>query len=295
MGSTSLSDGKSVSKLLLYQRAIQLFHSYKKTRSHKPFNGPFRAIGLNDYRLSPKILNSHGIGQTPDIVASNNTFWIAFELTVNPDSKEPQLNKYKDLDYHHLSYHGLKTPPVTATVLSGRVDITDDGPFCQIILSDQLDARKTDELKNKPLENVINSAIGTDMSALPELPFTLLPEMKSQDLRVGLAEQVIQLFDPLSQGKKATDFVKEGLERLDDKVTIQDKEALIKKVDTQLAELARGQLKDYLELTNGVYRAKKGVPENPKARLTVVNRIKEWSGIEKTEVKVSYQTYLQDY
>lgn len=290
-----LSEDREVTRLTLYKRAIHLFNAYKKTKMKIPFRGPFRTAGLRQYRLSPNILNSEMISYTPDIVASNNVFWIAFELTSNPDSKESKLEKYAHLDYHQLTSHGLKAPPVNPIVLVGRVDMTDDGPYCQIILSDKLDARKIDCLKNQLLEKAIQEARGADMTALPELPFTLLPEMKPYEIRVGLAEQVIQLFDPQGKGKTVANFVKAGLERIEDKVPPQNIEQQARKVETQLNELTRGQLRDYIEKKDGVYRAKRSILDNPKSRLIAVNRIKEWAGLKKTELKTTVQTYLPEY
>ena len=185
-----------MSRLKLYQRAIQLFHHYKRTRQRKEFRGPFYQVGLRNYKLSPLFFDHEGKDFKPDIVASRTNMWIAFELTTSLNSKEPKLAKYQRLDPSYLSNYGLTLVNNPPDVLCGRSNESNDGSFCQLILLDNLGAKGLEHLTSDELRNAIIAAIGTNLDALPDLPFTLIPgEMKRAEIRVALVDQLIQMFD----------------------------------------------------------------------------------------------------
>ncbi len=295
MGTRYLSNSNNNSRLLLYQRAIHLFHYYRNTKTRKQFQGPFHAVGLRLYRLGPLILDNQGNKFTPDIVSSMTGLWLSFELTNNPSSKEEKLKNYSLLDSNHLGNHGLPYCSGSPEVLSGRVDNISDGNFCQILLQDKLDIRGESHINSQMLRYALLNAKGYDLTALPELPFTILPEMKTLEIRVGISEQVIQLFDPSSQGKRAIEIVKEGLERLDDKISMQDKQSLLDKVERQMNELMNGPLKGYLECEKGVYKMNKALPKDPRGKIVIIDRVKGWAGLEVSKTNATIQSSLLDF
>ena len=89
------------------------------------------------------------------------------------------------------------------------------------------------------------------------------------------------------------DFVNEGLERLADKVSMDDVKGLRDIVGSELKGLSAGELKDYIECKDGAFCGRKGVSESPRSRQIAINRIREWAGLGTS--KVAYQKSLEEY
>ncbi|HIE31933.1 MAG TPA: hypothetical protein EYP67_06080 [Methanosarcinales archaeon] len=216
-------------RIVLWRNTIQLFYQYNRPN----FVGPFKAAGFR-YNVEPLFLSAEqGENLEPDIVASCETGWLILELTTQPKSKEPKLDRYRSIDPRYLNNYGLSVHDGEPDVMTSRLsDNVDDGTYCQITVDSILKIEKEEYLHNQRLKDELIKAKGMDLRRLPELPITIIPEMvgKGGELRRGLIEIVMQIFDPNSDGKTPVQLVDEGLERLFDKTRLEAKRQLIDKV-----------------------------------------------------------------
>ena len=132
---------------------------------------------------------------------------------------------------------------------------------------------------------------GTSLKHLPELPITLVPELKGEALRRGLTWIVMKIFEPESEGLSTREMVDMGLERLADKVGVAEKSGLITKVDAAMDVLLRKHLKDYIKFEAGKYKPTKKFTGHYKSVSTISRAIMEWSGQEIRETLDPYLTY----
>ncbi len=263
-------------RIALWRNTIQLFHEYKKSN----FIGPFKAAGFN-YVVDRPFLTRQGDSRQPDIIASGETGWLVLELSADKKSKEAQLDKYRAIDPRYLGNYGLFPHESPPDVMSSRFDFVDDGSFCQIFVKDFFNLKNEEQIENQHLKTELIKAkeMGLDLRRLPEIPITLLPEMKNQqEIRRGLIEIVMQLFAPNSDGKTPIQMVDEGLERLIDKIGVNEKHALMDRVKFQMEILIDNHLSDYLEFKDNAYRATDKFKQHHKTFEFVASRLKEWSG-----------------
>lgn len=82
---------KPDARIRLWSNTIILFY---KTRR---FEGPFKSAGYTIGVIEPD-LDPTQIGGEPDIVSSSGRNWAIVEVTLNDQSKECQLDAYKDLN-----------------------------------------------------------------------------------------------------------------------------------------------------------------------------------------------------
>jgi len=268
-------------RLTLWCNTIQLFHEYKRIR----FIGPFKRENFK-YRIEPHLLSSRsGKELTPDIIAANENAWLLIDLTTNTKSKEPKLKEYEELDHRNLSVYGFHVVDNKPDIITSRLSYIDDGDeFCQIIVKEKLELFKVNNLTNLSLRKALKDAEGINFNKLPTIPITLLPEMKQREIRFGLIDIILQLFDPKSNGKTVTEIVDDGLERLNSNLTISAKRSLIDKVKTQMNILIEKYLAEYLEFKDGKYRAKKKVSSYV-TRKNIKSRILDWA-TEKKQVTI---------
>ncbi len=261
-------------RVVLWRNTIQLFYEYKRA----DFIGPFKAAGLS-YKVEPLFLSSEqGDNLEPDIVASGDTGWLVLELTTQPNSKEPKLDAYKSIDSRDLGQYGLSIHNGEPDILISRLSFVDDGPYCQIVVKEALKVEKEDYLHNQRLKNELIKSKGMDLKKLPEIPITLLPEMKSQEIRRGLIEIIMQLFDPNSDGKTLVQLVDNGLERLFDKIRPTARSKLIDKVENEMDILIKNHLSEYLELKEGKYRSTEKFKQHHRTMEVIAFRLSEWAG-----------------
>ncbi|RZB31378.1 MAG: hypothetical protein AEth_00708 [Candidatus Argoarchaeum ethanivorans] len=265
-------------RIVLWRNTIQLFYQYNRPG----FAGPFKAAGFR-YNVEPLFLSSEqGEKLEPDIVASCETGWLILELTTEPKSKEPKLDRYRSIDPRYLNQYGLSIHDGEPDVMTSRLsDNVDDGPYCQITVDNILKIQKEEYLHNQRLKDELIKAEGMDLRRLPELPITIIPEMvgKGGELRRGLIEIVMQIFDPNSDGKTPVQLVDDGLERLSDKIQPAMISKLISKVNNAMEDLIQNHLSEYLEFENGRYRATDKFKTHHKTMEFIALRLKEWAGI----------------
>jgi len=265
---------ESESRIVLWRNTIQMFHEYKKSK----FIGPFKAAGLS-YKVEPLFLSSdQGDDLEPDIVASGESGWVVIELTTRPNSKKPKLESYKSIDSRDLGQYGLPMHEGEPDVLTSRLSFVDDGPFCQILVRDFLKIEKEKYLVNQFLKNELLKANGLDLRRLPEIPITLLPEMKSREIRRGLIEIIMKLFEPRSEGTTLVQLADAGLERLFDKIRPASRSKLLSNIEQEMDVLIKNDLSEYLEFKDGKYRATAKFKEHHKTMGTISSKLKEWAG-----------------
>lgn len=229
-------------RISLWRNTIQLFHKHNRPN----FEGPFFQSGF-DYRAEVHIsTKDDGNYKNPDIVAASSDNWAVLELTFDNLSKEAQMNSYRSLDSRDLSVHGLPTIAKAPDIISSRLDPFNDGNFCQILVRDRFDLNNEQYLANATLRQKLIEARGLDLGNLPEIPITLLPEMRDPDeIRQGLINIVMQLFNPISTGKTPLEMVNEGLDKLSEKIGYTEKQALKDRIMHQMDLLTQNESKDF--------------------------------------------------
>jgi len=272
------------SRIVLWRNTIQSFHEYKRPK----FIGPFKAAKFS-YRVESLFLDStNGKPLKPDIVASGKSGWFVLELTTSPNSKKQNLESYEAIDPRGLSQYGLITHPKKPDIIMSRLSKVDDGPYCQIFVKDYLKIENEDYIKNNLLKKSLINAKETDLTRLPNISITLLPEMKPMEIRRGLIEIVIQLFQPEGDGKTVVQIVDDGLDKLSDKIGTAARTQLIDKVNNEMKILIKDYLSEYLEFKENKYISTAKFKQHHKTMQYVVLKLGEWAGI-------SGQTTLDDF
>jgi hypothetical protein len=234
-----------------------------------------------NYVIEPLLLNKKLEDSTPDIVASGESGWLIIELTLNSGSKEPKLKKYLSIDPRYLTQHGLYAQNAPPDVISSRLYFIDDGSYGQLVVNDKLEVIKEEHIINPQLRNSLIAMRGNDLKRLPSIPIAFLPEMRADEIRIGLIDTVMQLFKPGSEGKGLVQIVEEGLERLSDCVSITARVSLRDKVKTEMNALVRDVLKGYLifDGNEGVYKSTDKFKRHPKTMERIALALRDWAGI----------------
>jgi hypothetical protein len=272
-------------RLILWRNTIQLFHQYRRPS----FIGPFKEIDFQ-YHIEPYLLTTEGGEEKePDIIASGESGWLVLELTNNPSSKKPKLDSYKLLDPRNLTIYGLRSHERSCIpdIICSRLTSVDDGDYCQILVKDILSINKEENLLNFQLKNAMLKAKDADLTKLPEIPISLIPEMNKspKEIRRGLIDIVMQLFEPNSLGKNIADIVDEGLERLSDKVGLREKHALQSSVKRELDILIENYLKEYLEYSGNIFRSTEKWRQHTKTMEFISIKISAWVQDKNTQIE----------
>jgi len=266
-------------RIVLWRNTIQLFHESKK----KTFIGPFKAAGF-DYAIEKMCVSSdENKYPTPDIIASSANGVVVLELTTNhSSSKKYNLEKYESISSEHLHNHGLKKHSnKQPDVLSSRLKYLDDGNYCQLIVQKKLEIKKIECIKNQKLSKKLKDSEGIDLSKVPAIPITIVPEMhdKTNELRRGLVEIIMQIFSPKCEGKTAAEMVEEGMERLYPKVDSGTIKTLNDKVIKEMDQLVKHQLKEYLRKKDAKYVATDKFKIHFKTMGSINLILKKWAGL----------------
>jgi hypothetical protein len=274
MGLRCLPD--SDNRIVLWRNTIKLFHKQVKVN----YTGPFFAAGYTNYRIESP-LSEHGSGKerSPDIFAYSPNGWLVVELTCDEgESQKKQLDDDKKLDPRDLSsQYGWPVFAKAPDTISSRLIFNDDGDHCQIAVNDTLNIKKEHHLQDNLLRTELTAMRGRDLTKLPEIPFSLVPEMKHYEIRRGLIDIVIQIFDPKSQGKTPSEMCEDALDQLFKITTIKSREKLIKKINTEMEVLMVSELAGYLELKEGKYRVTEKFKEYPKTRQVIALKLQVWA------------------
>jgi len=258
---------------VLWRNTIQLFH--KQVRVN--FTGPFFASSFTNYRVESPLMDKTGTSRTPDIFACGSAGWLVIELSCDTSSKKAQLDSYKNLDSRSLSTYGCTAYPTPPETMSSRLCFNNDGDHCQMVVKDSFDVRNDRFINDAALRTAIINTKGKDMKRLPEIPFSLVPEMKNFEIRRGLVDIVLQLFDTKSEGKTPYQMCEEGLERLFPLIPANAKQSLMDKIKQEMDVLMTTELSGYLELRDGKYCSTAKFKQYPKTRQVIVLKLKEWA------------------
>ncbi|MEM3086925.1 MAG: hypothetical protein QXT68_07295 [Halobacteria archaeon] len=209
-----------------------------------------------EYKVERKLSTVEGDEESPDIVGSGASGWCVIEVTLRDKSKAPIMAKYSKLDGLFLSTHGLTVHRSVPDVMTSRLEFIDDGDYCQLLVKDEFEARKVERLRNEELRVALSETNRFNLELLPPIPISFVPEMAASpdEIRNGLVDIVMQIFEPSGEGKSLQEIVKDGLERLVDKITDGGRQMLTEAVRKQMDSLVRGPLRDYLTYENGKYR-----------------------------------------
>lgn len=234
-----------------------------------------------NYLVESRFLTRKGEDKTPDIVASGRSGWVILEITTQPGSKEPKLRSYLSIDPRYLAQHGLTHHDAQPDAFSSRLSFVDDGPYCQLIVRDRFEVLKAENIYNQSLRDELIKSQGADLRKLPAISITLLPEMRPQEIRIGLIDIVMHLFKPGSEGKSLIDIVDEGLERISCTISVPAKSKLRDSVRREMDGLLKGSLKEYLlyDEKDCVYRSNDKFKPHPKTMERIALALKDWAGI----------------
>lgn len=284
--------------MLLWRNAIQLFHIYPKLS----FFGPFAKAGIRDYVIEVKLSYRNSTKEEdpdagkmfdPDICASGESGWFILELTINPKGKGKKLEKYRHLDCKSLGIYDIPTAHGSPDVMSGRLEYVDDNDFCQLILLDQLEIKKVENIKNDLLRNCLIAANGISLSKLPELPIAFVPESVKDKtgVRVGLLNIVMRLFAPNCAGMTADEMADTGLERLAKKIDPGKRNVLINKIESEMNILISEHMGDYLELIEDrKYAPTQKYKGTPNQRSAIAVRMRAWAFSEQVSLDYNFKS-----
>ena len=275
----------------LWRRTLYLFDDI----SHNGWIGPFAKANYRrqqgkgpPYIVERQVLDFEGNNYSPDIISSSGSCWAIIELTANDDSKGMKLHRYLRINPRNLTNYGMTVPESEPNVMSSRLRPSTDHGFPQLIVGSEFSVIEIDGIKDDILKRCLKETIGADLVRIPQIPITLLPELKGPELRAGLLPIVMQLFDPNHPSYSVVEMVDMGLERLADAVPISSKISLRDKVRREMESLRLGRnapLKDWLELHEDRYRIRlEKVATKPPKSITA--RLKNW--VDETTVQLDY-------
>lgn len=278
-------------RMKLWRRTLFLFDDI----SHNGWIGPFAKANYRrqqgkgpPYIVERQVLDFEGNNYSPDIISSSGSCWAIIELTANDDSKGMKLHRYLRINPRNLTNYGMTVPESEPNVMSSRLRPSTDHGFPQLIVGSEFSVIEIDGIKDDILKRCLKETIGADLVRIPQIPITLLPELKGPELRAGLLPIVMQLFDPNHPSYSVVEMVDMGLERLADAVPISSKISLRDKVRREMESLRLGRnapLKDWLELHEDRYRIRlEKVATKPPKSITA--RLKNW--VDETTVQLDY-------
>ncbi len=111
-------------------------------------------------------------------------------------------------------------------------------------------------------------------------------DSKSGEIRRGLIDIVMKIFDPSCEGMTPLQIVDEGLERLANVVNVTKKKSLINKVKNQMDLLISNHIKDYLEYKDGKYRKTEKFKRHYAVMESISIELKKWSESSQTTLCV---------
>ena len=229
--------------------------------------------------VEPYFLDESGRLGEPDIVATSERSWLCLEITFWNGSKQDKLNSYQKLMPDYLGNYGLRKLEGSPDVLSARFDSHDDGPYCQILLSDELDIRNSDKISDLALKKALEESIGLDLTRTPQTRFTIVPECGNGEIRKGIFDQVMQLFEPEGEGLTAAEITENALDSLSDKIRPHSKHVLIKKVHEQMNILVNNELEDYLTKEGEKFKPSKENKDHYATREKIGRILQKWAGL----------------
>lgn len=262
------------SHLELWRKAVFLFRKQAKQ------SGPFANCGYTQYLIEYQTeSNEIDIVSWNPLKSDSSTPYYAIELTTNPNpDKHKQLKAYSEIDPAEFYRVGIqsKSSPIAILITSSYVE--NHEPYCQLVLNDCVVAHNLDELDNPDLKYELSKQI--DLTHSPQTSFTIVPESKNVELRLGLIDSIMSVFSPKYESFTAEMITNMALDYIADNIDLKKKKSLVKRVSTMLYELSQKQLKEYVQFQNGIYTpTEKGrkMITYPNSREAFQSRLKEWA------------------
>jgi hypothetical protein len=274
-----------------WRNTLQLFHKYRKN-----FSGPLYESGYRNYVIESSVIHCEtGEELIPDILAwdKKRKKLLIVEITNNGDEikKTNQMREFKDnIDIACLSVYGIPAgmDPNLNTILSADKPHNNSN-YCQVIVDDIFDLKAEVNLSDQLLiENLINTR-GTSLKKLPEIKVSLLPEMKSYEIRYGLSGIITKIFEPQNPGYTSKELADIGLDEFVNYFSTNSRKKLVNNITNQMNVLVEKYLPEYIECVDRKYCAKmegrtSPICSSPKSRKAVDDGIKKWLGyIEETK------------
>ena len=199
-------------------------------------------------------------------------------LTGKDESKESQLNDYKQLDPRYLSsVHGLPPQSGVPDTLSSRLDPFHDGEFCQLAVRSQLIIQNVDKIQNIKLRDCLLEVQNIDLSRLPTIPVSLVPESKHLEIRKGIIDIIMLLFDEKCEGFTTDEIARKALDKLEARTPDKKITELANNIDRELQIAVKEHLKGYIEFKKNRYNAGKKFWKYPVSRQKITKLLLEWA------------------
>jgi hypothetical protein len=275
----------SCDHLEVWRRAVFLF---RKVSADK--EGTFYKIGIDRCVIEHSLGKKKG--ESPDIIGwssnSEEDHYLIGEVTCNPnpdDSKRDQLIGYLNIDPNSFRSIGIQSIESPIVVLLTRHYLEDYSDFPQIILSEKLDAKCLEKISWVKLKDSIQEDIGKDLTHLPELSFTLLPEFHF--VRPHIVDSLMKMMTPRKDSFTAADVAEEAMESIYDVIDPIAKQETVDRIETEIKGLIKNQMKDYLSELDGAFsftdKGKKA-RDNPKGREKIESILRSWAGIKQVRL-----------
>lgn len=282
-------------RLRLWQNVIQQLSASNK------YTGVFLEAGYTSYFVDGTFNTStEKKVAKPDIICwSNETGkWLVIELSMDPTCKKNQLENDRYIDPQAASAaigaYLVKEPDLISVSLANSPSCPDNNQHCHIYFSDnRMYITNENNIKDQKLNESLSKANGKDMKLLPQLPFTLIPEIASKfgEVKYGLTQQIPCLLAPGSPGMTVKEMVESSLDILNDKIDSKSKSELINVARKVLNSLVTDKYfgryfvmdKDRVSLNE----AGSKIAQNSKSREKFTSEIKRW-GIESQSTLDTY-------
>ena len=269
-------------RMTLWRRTLYLFEEFK----HNGWKGPFLRANYKrqngpgpPYIIERQVLDFKGNTYQPDVIASSDTSWSIVDLTLNDDSKAHIFLKYGKINPSSLRNHGMNVPSTAPELMSSRLKPSNEFGFTQLIVSSIFSIVDLDAIKDSVLKGSLAEMIGADLSKIPQIPITILPESPENELREGILPTIMKMFDPHHPTFTVSEIVDMGLERLSEVVSIGAKKSLIDRVQSLMESLYKGPnapLKDWLIVNENKYSIREELTSTKPPR-SISQKLSEWA------------------
>lgn len=273
-----------------WRNTLQLFHKYRKN-----FTGPLYESGYRNYVIESCVTHCEtGEELKPDILAwdKKRKKLLIVEITNNEDEikKTTQMREFKDnIDIACLSIYGIPAgmdPKLDAILALDKPH--NNANYCQIMVDDIFDLKADENLSDPLLKENLKNTCGQSLKKLPEIKVSLLPEMKSYEIRYGLSGIITKIFEPENPGYTSKELTDIGLDEFLNSFSTNSRKTLADKITNQMNSLVDTYLSDYIECVDRRYRAKmegrkSPICSSPQSRKAVDDGIKKWLRFEEKD------------
>lgn len=273
----------SCDHIQVWRRAVFLF---KQPRTN--IKGPCLEAGFS------KILIEHSIGTTigesPDIISWNpdieNPYYLICDITCRPDlndGKVKQIEKYKQIQPESLYNIGIQSDKKPIVLLLTKNEMPGLINCPQIVLTDKLSCLNLEQIEYEPLRGCLKNNVGVDLIHIPEISFTLVPEIHY--VRPCIIDSIMHMFSPKIAWFTAEDIAKDAMDIIYEEIDSKMKINVIKNIDEQLSELSKKHLGRYIFHEGDKYiitNDGKKVCTSASTRSAIEKTLKHWAGIKTT-------------